>query len=138
MFCPGRKLLSKPLFALTNRFKTNNKPRNNKSVYPTHLSQKPPAKVIADYSSLGLKFPVKSDVVFTCYRLGWAPPPTQPPALPFMVSAFSSASIYKPSLYLNFSHSCVKRWKGPRQESIYRCIQIFLEAEPKLLQFCAK
>ena len=41
-----------------------------------------------DYGSLGLQFPVKDGVEFTVQRVGWAPPPAQPPSLPFMVLSY--------------------------------------------------
>ena len=79
------RLLRPRFMAIEKRMITDNSRRKKKSYQPIHLSQKPPASSDIDFNSLELKFPVVKDTTFIVPRLGWAPPPTEPPSLPFMV-----------------------------------------------------
>ena len=85
MYHSTRQSLSRTVVLVSQRFKTNNKPRDNKSIYPVHLSQKPPASPDIDFSNLGLKYPVVHDTTFVIPRLGWSPPRETLPDLPFAV-----------------------------------------------------
>ena len=60
--------------------------KKKNSYHPIHLSQKPPAPADIDFDALGLKFPQTHDNTFVVKRLGWAPPRSEAPDLPFHVS----------------------------------------------------
>lgn len=110
-----KNIIVKPIYELEKRFLTNNSRRKQKSYYPVHLSQKPPASADIDFGALNLQYPVVKSTTFLVPRVGWAPLPTELPILPFLVDS-KNCTLYSPSHILYILIFTVKM----HQSSIYQ------------------
>lgn len=70
-----------------------------------HQADKPAFEKDIDFNSIGLKYPVKSEVTFVVPKIGWLPKPETLPNLPFVVERTGTAGL---PIYTDYKHGRTK------------------------------